>query len=260
MSQQSSFFSRPAGFSPGYFTRPAGLGLLSTLGVLAVAGTSYAQNIETGNATSIFAGKPVAVSSTYPNPAFAAANLVDGGPASFIFNDGQATEYANISGFTVASGKTLSTLSFFDEPGFDSRTSPSVTIYIASNGTTSVSPTATGYNVLGTFALLYGTNSGPNSPDDYQIATSPADTSVNNNAGTIFYDTLTGLNIPAGTNSILFSFAQDPNFIGGPGGTSLSELQGFVTATPEPSSAVALGLGFLGLGALALKIRQRSVS
>ena len=251
MSQQLVHFPARRGWTrPSLHARRPGDG----------AGTSYAQNIETGNTTSIFAGKPVAVSSTFNAPQFAAGNLVDGGAASFIFADGNATEYANISGFTVATGKTLSTLRFFDEPGYNSRTSPSVTIYTATNGTTSVSPTATGYTMLGTFALPYGANSGGDSPDDYQTATSPADTSVNNNKGTIFYDTLTGLNIPAGTNSILFSFAQDPNFVGGPGGTSLSELQGFVTATPEPSSVVALGLGFLGMGALALKARKRGMT
>ncbi len=247
MSQHSSLFSRSAGF-----------GLLSALGVLAIAAAGHAQNIETGNADSIFAGKTVGVSSTYPASQFAAGNLVNGNAASFIFNDGQANEYANISGFTVSTGNALTSLRFFDEPGFNSRTSPSVTIYSSATGVTVLDPTNAGYTLVGTFALPNGNS--PDSPDQYLTPTSPADTSTNGNGGTIHFDTLTGLNIGAGTKSILFSFAQDTNFVNGPGGTSLSEIQGFVAPAPEPSQTVALGLGILSLGVLALKARKQNAS
>ncbi len=249
MSQHSSLFSRPAG-----------LGFLSALGVLALTGAGYAQNIETGNGVSLFAGKTVNVSSTFNAPQFAASQLVDGTSASFVFADGNANEYANISGFNVAAGTTLSSLRFFDEPGYYNRTAPSVTIYASATGVTVLDPANAGYTTIGTFALPYGPNNGPQTPDDYQTATNPADTSPNNLGGTVYYDTLSGLSIPAGTKSILFSFAQDPNFVGGPGGTSLSEIQGFVTAAPEPSQMAVLGLGIFGLGLLALKARKRSLT
>ncbi len=241
-------------------TRSAGFGLLCSLGVLTLAGAGSAQNIETGNAASIFAGKTVGVSSTFPASQFSAANLVNGSPSSFVFADGNATEYANISGFTVAVGQAITSLRFFDEPGFNSRTSPSVTIYSSATGVTVLDPTNSGYKLVGTFQLP-GTYA-PNSPDQYLTVTSPADTSTNGNGGTINFDTLTGLNIGAGTKSLLFSFAQDTNFINGPGGTSLSELQGFVSAAPapEPSQAAALAVGILSLGVLALKARKRGAS
>ena len=68
-------------------------------------------------------------------------------------------------------------------------------------------------------------------------------------AGTQGFDTLTGLDIPVGTESILFSFTRP-----GTAGTGFSEIQGF--AVPEPST-YAMMLG--GLALLGFCVRRKGM-
>jgi len=152
----------------------------------------------------------------------------------------------SISGFNSA----LTSIRFFDEPAFQARTAPSVTIYASSVNQTVLTPGS--YTLVGTYTLATSAS------DLYTTATSPADTSSNGN-GTISYDTVSGLNIAAGTKSILFQFGLNPNGSGGGNfGNAFSEIQAFNTPVPETSSSIGLGL-MLALSGLVVIARKRSV-
>lgn len=87
--------------------------------------------------------------------------------------------------------------------------------------------------------------------------TSPADTSSNGN-GTISFDTVTGLNIAAGTKTVLIQFGHDTNDRGGVYDDGFTEIQAFNSPVPEDSASIGPGL-MLALGGLVVVARRRSV-
>ena len=214
--------------------------------MLLLAAPDHADNIASGNPANVFAGKTVTVSSTHAG-GFASSNAVDGTNKDFVFDDGQTNQDLSISGFSSA----ITSVRFFGDSAFAARTAPSVTIY--SSTVNHASSLATDYSLAGTCMLpVDGT-------DHYTTFTSPAN-SYSNGAGTISYDTLTGLNIAAGTKSVLFRFAADPNGAeGATFGNAFSEIQASNAPVPIASSSVGLGL-MLSLGGLALVVaHKRSV-
>ena len=218
----------------------------AALSTLLLTTPSQADNISSGNPTSIFAGKTVTASSTYPAAQFSGGNLVDGTTKAFLFADTDLNPTVSISGFNSA----LTSIRFFDEPAFQARTAPSVTIYASSVNQTVLTPGS--YTLVGTYTLATSAS------DLYTTATSPADTSSNGN-GTISYDTVSGLNIAAGTKSVLFQFGLDPNGSGGGNfGSGFAEIQAFNKPVPEASSSISLGL-MLALGGLVVVARKRSI-
>jgi hypothetical protein len=171
------------------------------------------------------------------NSTFAPTNAVDGTVSPFVFSDADAAPTLTISGVS----STINTVRFFDTPQFTGRTPSSVVI--------STSPDGTTFNILGTYALPTDTTH-----TNYQTASS--DTA---GGATIDYDTLTGLSLPSGTTSLQFAFTPYTDSTGFTNGPGLSEIQGFVTAAPEPSQTAVLGLGILCLGSLAFKARKRGL-
>ncbi len=70
---------------------------------------------------------------------------------------------------------------------------------------------------------------------------------------------MSGLNIAAGTKSVLFQFGLDPNGSGGGNfGSGFTEIQAFNSPVPEASSSIGMGV-MLALGGLAVVVRKRSV-
>ena len=216
----------------------------AALSPLLLAAPGQADNIGSGNPTSIFASKTTTASSTHAG-GFISSLAVDGTTKDFVFDDGQASQGLSISGFSSA----ITSLRFFDDGQFAARTAPSVTIYSSAVNQTSL--LAADYTLVGTFALPV------NASDHYMTLTNPADVS-SNGTGTNSYDTLTGLNIAAGTKSVLFQFGADPNGSGGATfGNAFSEIQAFNNPVPEAPSSVGLGV-MLALGGLAVVVRKRS--
>jgi hypothetical protein len=177
--------------------------------------------------------------STNANPAFAAANLVDGTNAAFRFADGAGAQRLAISNFNAA----ITTLRFFDTPSYADRAAPLVTIYYSPIRQMSLLPA--GYTLLGTFTLPT-TNTGGGSPGDvYQTPTSPPDhpkptDPLANPTATISYDELDNLAIPPGTRSILLDFGANPAGLG----FGFSEIQALGYRSPDrPADPTLLAWG-----------------
>jgi hypothetical protein len=145
----------------------------------------------------------------------------------------------SISGFAPT---RINTINLFDFTVFGGdRTSTSVTIYYSTTNATGPLVIAD-YTELGTFALA---NDGNGNYTDGR------DPSEEHHVG---YDTLSGLAIPNGTESVLFSFVRNADGAG----SAISEIQGFdVVQAPEPSTwAMMLG----GLTVLGFCVRRKGSS
>jgi hypothetical protein len=170
----------------------------------------------------------VNVSGSSANAAFAAANVVDGSNASFVFNDaGTGAQRMSIAGFNAA----VHTLRFFDTPSYPDRAAGAVTIYYSRLNQASLIPGA--YTLLGSFGLSAVNTSGTSVGDAYLTPTSPADhprasEPGSNPAATIAFTQISGLNIPPGTRSILLDFGANAGGIG----FGLSEIQALGTVSP----------------------------
>ena len=181
----------------------------------------------------------VNASSTNPNAAFVAANGVSGTNAAFLFGDGSNAQRLAISNFDAA----INTLRFFDTPSYLDRAASTVTIYYSSVKQLSLLPA--NYIDLGTFSLPTTNIGGTSQGDIYETATSPPDhpratDPGANPAAIINFDQLTGLNIPASTQSILLDFGVNPAGIGF-GFTEIEALG--VASAPLPANATLLGWG-----------------
>jgi Glycosyl hydrolase family 76 len=181
----------------------------------------------------------VNASSTNPNAAFATANVVNGTNAAFLFGDGTGPQRLAISNFDAA----INTLRFFDTPSYFDRAASAVTIYYSAVKQLSLLPA--NYISLGSFSLPTTNLGGTAQGDVYQTATNPADHPRSSDPGAspgavIHYDQLTGLNIPAGTQSILLDFGANPAGIG----FGFTEIDAFgVGSSPRPATATLLGWG-----------------
>jgi hypothetical protein len=174
----------------------------------------------------------VNASSTNPNAAFAAINVVDRSNAAFRFADLSGPQRLAISNFNAA----INTLRFFDTPSYSGSTASSVTIYYSPARQLALTPAS--YTELGVFALptTSGVYQTPTSPADHPRATDPG----GNPALTIDYDQLTGLTIPAGTQSILLDFGSNPTGLG----FGFSEIQALGAAsTARQADPTLLGWG-----------------
>ena len=226
-----------------------------TLAALGLAAVSPTQAQTTADAN-ILKGTSVTATNPFPNATLAVpGNLTNGATTPFVFADnGVSPETVSITGFTSA----LDTLRFFDAPDFLYRTSPSVVVGYSS---------ATNAGVAGTYTLLNGGSplllATSNGGQDYLTATNPAQTQAgpaSSGANTIHFSDLTGLGIPAGTQSLLLTFTQapaDPTNNGQLSGAGITEIQGFAAAVPEASTTLSFGV-LLALGGLVVAVRKRS--
>lgn len=218
-----------------------GLPAACVLAALLAAGPARAVSVIDAD---IFDGSlTVTASSTFSAFNFNPNLVVDGTTDGHVFADtGGEPQFMSITGFNAS----IDTLRFFDQPQFSERVAPGVTIYYSSVSTTSLVPGD--YTLLGSFVLpTLNIQNDPGGGDDiYATPTfDPIDISSGNQGGNgsvINYAELTGLGIPAGTQSILLNL--DNNLFG----TGLSEIQAY-SVIPEPSSLVLLsGVALLGLG------------
>jgi hypothetical protein len=166
---------------------------------------------------------------------FAAANLVDGTTGAFRFGAGAAPQRLAVSNFNAA----VHTLRFFDTPSYTDRAAPSVAVYYSPLKQLALTPAS--YAPLGTFVLSTDNVGGGAQGDVYRIATSPADhpratDPSANPAATVRYAELTGLTIPAGTQSLLFDFGVNPAGLG----FGLTEIQAFGWPTPARTADASL--------------------
>lgn len=182
----------------------------------------------------------VAVSSSF-NAFFAGneARLLDGQSDSYVWQDNDTEQRVSISGFN----SSIDSLRFFDAPSYTDRLGQDVAVYYSASSISSLTPGD--YTSLGTYILsadphYYGTAT---SPVDNPTAGEPA---VNTGA-TISFVEISGLGIPAGTQSILLRFSPSSHR-----GIGLSEVQAF--AVPEPSAMIML---MLGTATLAIRCRQK---
>jgi hypothetical protein len=196
----------------------------------------------------------VTVSSTLDPALYPVSALLDhSGSGAFVFNDDglNTVEYQSmsISGFDSA----IDSLSIYDYYG-PGRNPDSVIISYSSTAQTSLDPSD--YTALNG-GLAYAL---PKNANGYINTTSPA-LPDGGEGRYITYDTLSGLAIPAGTQSILLSFdtvESSGTFYGG----AFSEIQAFAPAgvevVPEPSAWAML---LLGLGVMvALRCFRRGTS
>ena len=216
--------------------RSASLFSIALVAIAASTTQAHAASVTTPN---IFSNETTASDALYPGFG-PSSDAVDGNPKTDLVYNNSSTEdqYLSISGFNATAG--IGTLQFFDLPQFsDVRTPLSVTVYYSSTDTSSLLPSD--YTSAGNFSLP---------ATDYRF-TDGTTTDTDSNGGTINYDQITGLDIPIGTESVLFAFqATADTSDGGYYGTSETQVEGFAAAsTPEPST---YALGLIGLGALAL--------
>ncbi|MDQ2687818.1 MAG: hypothetical protein M3Y28_08130, partial [Armatimonadota bacterium] len=155
----------------------------------------------------------VMASGAFAGGAFTAAHLTDGTSKAFVFGDA-AQERVSISGFHGPIGR----LRLFDTPSYTGRTPHQVTIYASSAKQTSLEPGR--YAKIGTFPL-------PTTGDAYPTPTVPpvhpsqSEPAVRPDAMVSYVD-LSGLPLPAGTQSVLLDFSKS-----GGDGDGLSEIQAF---------------------------------
>ena len=231
---------------------------LAVLAALSLAAAHSAQAQTTLDAN-VFAGQTATATDPFPNATLAnPSNFTDGGTTPFVFADNTGPEIASISGFNSGIGD----IRFFDAPDFQfSRLSPSVIIGYSSTANAGLNPAS--YTLLnnGTAFTLATSNGG----NDYLTPTNPAQAQTgpaSNGSGTIHFSDVANLNIPTGTQSVLFEFtvATDPN---GSFGSGVTEIQGFapaIAAAPEPAQTAALAFFGLGLGVLMFKARKRAAN
>jgi hypothetical protein len=201
----------------------------------------------TGDITTpnIFSGAAADASTTHSG-GWSAAAIDDGGgigaTQQFVFDDGPqagSPQLLNISGFDASSG--INSITFYDS-ATGQRAAPSVIIYTSTSILTNNLNPADYTALNGGLAFTLPTDAGV-PPSSYIEG---ADTSGSGRG----FDTLSDLNIPVGTQSILFDFGT-----GTGEGYGLAEIQGFA-AIPEPGTwALLLG----GVGLLALVYRRRGV-
>jgi hypothetical protein len=200
---------------------------LSSLSARAVTADSSTLNI--------FSGASVDANSVFSSGAYSPSSVVDGlanGATSTEFFFGNTDpELLSIAGFSAPAG--IDSITFFNTQA-GQRAAPSVIIYTSTSDlTTDVNPAD--YTALnGGLAFTLPTDAGV-PPSSYTEGLDSA------SGGADFgFDTLTGLDIPVGTQSILFDFGSPTQAAG------LSEIQGF-PAVPEPSTWAMMGLGAVGL-------------
>lgn len=224
-----------------------------TFAALGLAAFNPAQAQTTADAN-ILHGGTVTATNPYSTATFAPSNLTDSSTTPFVFADnGLSPETVSITGFNSAIG----TLRFFDAPDFLYRNSPSVVVGYSSTANAGVGGVYTLLN-SGNPLVLATSNGG----QDYLTATSPAQTQLgpaSTGTNTIHFSDLTGLGIPAGTQSLMLTFTQAPADTTNNGqlsGAALTEIQGFAPV-PEASTTVGFGL-ILAMGGLAFVARKRS--
>ena len=142
-----------------------------------------------GDADLFGLAQTVHVSGASSTAGFAASNVVDGTGAAFVFNDGTGPQRLSVSNFNSA----IDTLRFFDAPGLASRRPTLVAVYHAPVKQAALTPAS--YKPLGTFNLSAA-------------------------AG---FSELTGLKLPAGTESLLLDFGTNPAGVG----FAIGEIQAF---------------------------------
>jgi PEP-CTERM motif len=216
--------------------------ILTAAGFLIGASLSASALTANSSTPNIFSGANADASSSFPgrSPSAVVDGLATGNNTTeFFFNDSQdgiSPEFLNISGFDASSG--IDSITFFDGNAGD-RTAPSVVIYTStSNLTNDLNPAD--YTALnGGLAFTLPTG------ESDSIYTEGSDSAVG--SADNGFDTLTGLDIPTGTQSILFDFGTVSSSSG------LAEIQGFA-AVPEPATYAMM---FAGLGLLVLVRRLR---
>lgn len=194
----------------------------------ATAGVTRAATVTDAN---VFGPSDTVTGSSQYSGSFAYSNATDHTTAAFVFSDSDATPALSVSGL---GGSAIDSLRFYDTPQYGTdRVAKNVSVYYSSSNTTSLS--ASNYTLAGSYTLPVGT-------DGYY-------TSLSTDGSKIQYDTISGLNIPAGTQSVLLAFTRPQN------GAGFSEIQAFAPSgptVPEPAS-----MGLVGMGALALLGRRR---
>lgn len=217
--------------------------------------TSRAADSTTAN---IFSGQTVFANSLY-NASFKYSGAVDGiatayngsNPgvytSEFVFADKASAaqpDLLSISGFTASAG--IDSITFFGTREYGSnRAETSVIIY------TSTTDFATSADALNT-ANYTALNGGIAFSLPTNASHSTFSEGVDSAGSTQDFDTLTGLDIPVGTESILFSFTRP-----GTSGPGFSEIQGFA-AVPEPSTWLLLGLGGVALIGFSRRFQRTS--
>ena len=200
---------------------------LSSLSAHAVTADSSTPNI--------FSGASVDANSIFSSGAYSPSSVVDGlanGAISTEFFFGNTNpELLSIAGFSAPAG--IDSITFFNTNA-GQRAAPSVIIYTSTSDLTNDLNPADYTALNGGVAFTLPTDAGV-PPSGY---TEGLDSAA---SGADFgFDTLTGLDIPVGTQSILFDFGSPVQAAG------LSEIQGFAAA-PEPGTYALLGVGALVL-------------
>lgn len=190
----------------------------------------------------IFGGSETVTTSSFFNSFFdgTEGNIVNGASNSFVFENDDTDQRLSITGFNSA----IDSLRFFDTPSYTDRLGTDVIVYYSTSSTTSLNPID--YTLVGTYELE------DTSLHVYDTATSPVDNPAAgepavDTGATISFADASGLEIPAGTQSILLRFTSSSYR-----GLGLSEIQAF--SIPEPSTMVML---MLGAATLVTRRRQK---
>jgi hypothetical protein len=235
------------------FTRNS---LLAAAVLMTLAGNAKAQIINNTNVfnNGVTQATVVTTDGYNENPgAFPPSNIDERGTGQFFYADFQNVtlpeQYMSLTGFNAGIG--IQAFNFFDgaqyEPG---RVATQVTIYYSTSALTGNSLNPADYTALNG-GLPYNLPISSTSSDNSYTSGTDVATGIN-------YDTISGLDIPVGTKSILFDFGTNRKSNGdGTGynvGMGFSEIQA-IEATPEPSTwAMMLG----GLAVLGFCIRRKS--
>lgn len=192
--------------------------------------------ISDANAFSLAA---VNVSNAYSVSGFKPEFVTDGAATNadpFVFQDLTSDWRMSVSGFD----SDIDTIRFFGWDDECCRASASVSVYYSSTNTTSI--TVGDYTFLKTASLPTVQTDATTQDSQYTLVS----------ADGYRYAELTGLGIPTGTKSVLFSFGPEVNSAWGP---AIAEIQGFASV-PEPSCLILSVCGLLGLMAYAWRKRR----
>jgi len=176
------------------------------------------------------------------NDNFNSANLTDGSPRTHVFADGDQDPRISITDIVAPQG--IDTLRLFDTPQFSERVSINVEVLYRADAILSLD--ANDYTSVGTFNLgaINSIDTGNAIEDTYPNPTfNPVDAPPGDQNGTrlqvISYAEVSGLGIPAGTQTILLRL--DPSAFGTFQGAGTSEVQ--LYAIPEPTTMISLLIG-----------------
>jgi hypothetical protein len=210
---------------------------LSSLSVHAATADSSTSNI--------FSGAAVDANSIFSSGAYSPSSVVDGlangGDSTQFYFGNTNPELLSITGFSAPAG--IDSITFFNTQA-GQRAAPSVIIYTSTSDLTNDLNPADYTALNGGLAFTL--------PADASVPPSSYTEGLDSASGgaDLGFDTLTDLNIPTGTQSILFDFGTVTQASG------LSEIQGFA-AVPEPSTYALMGLGAL---VLAWRLRRGQFS